>query len=259
MAAQLAPHTNYGCPVGAHSRPGARKWGHFPGGAAAPQPLRGRRARRGAPLQHLGQLPRRRAGGRYTRVRGAASSPARRQQPAKSHAVTVTNLYVSSAFPLPPPPARGTEQVGGEGEGWVIILPRSSTFGGLGCICTAGFSCGLAQKTHFSFLSWDTFEKLKFQTAQVKNEQRERNIRETKLKENKMKVDTCFFASRSGTRTTAQFICAFFRGSNNRAWGQTTRQPEGKYSSTSWQDALAEKKRKIYNLSWKQDRLWLRN
>lgn len=71
-----------------------------------------------------------------------------------------------------------------------------------------------------------------------------------------MKVDTCFFASHSGTRITIQLACAFFRGSNMGTWGQTKRQLEGKYSSTSWQDTLAEKKEKsIISVENSVDRL----
>lgn len=175
VVAQLAMHTTCGSPMGAHGCLGAGKRGPFPGGSCCAPAPSGRRARRGHPVQHLGQLPRGRPGWGHA---GARRQPQVMPWPR-------TLLACHQPFHPPNFPARDVEQERGVGEGRVMILPCSCVFSGLGSICTAGFSCGLAQKTHFSFPSRDTVEKTKIPKTQVKNEQqRERNVRETKLKEN---------------------------------------------------------------------------
>lgn len=195
--APFVTRAKYGSPVGAHGCLGAGKRGRFPRGAAAPEPQEGgapaaaprfstsassRGATRGGRLCTRGWGGA--WGGVHTRLCVSDQPSVLPGASQKSCPDRDCFLCVISLSP-PSFPARGTEQVGGVGEGWVIILPRSCMFSGLGSICTAGFSCGLAQKTHFSFLSWDTFEKLKYRTTWVKNEQqRERNVTETKLTEN---------------------------------------------------------------------------
>lgn len=140
------------------------------------------------------------------------------------------------------------------GRGWGITVPCSCVLSGSSSVCSARFSCGLAQKTHFSFLSWDTFGKTKIlnNTGEKWTTKRKKHHGGKTEGKYKIKVNTCFFSClllqhKSNTIQFVPFLEEVTVGYRHKG---------ARYTRTSLQDGL---EKKIYNLRGKERELWLRN